>query len=122
MRIVTNTDWTPDSPYWKYLDSLGHMHTGDSSPSPGAGSTRPEGWRVEFMHFALLLGVLEDVVVEAVLEKGEGFGLDWEGRMRVVRAWNKVLWVQNDLFARWFVVDLDGGVVQAELETNHAHG
>jgi hypothetical protein len=62
-----------------------------------------------------LAWVVEDVVLKAVLEEGEGFGLDGTERVRVVRAWDKVLRVQNDLFARWFVVDKETGEPGKEL-------
>ena len=58
------------------------------------------------MHLGLLLGYVEDVVVGAVMGME---GIDLEIKGNVVRAWNKLLWLQNDLFARRYVVDRDTG-------------
>lgn len=54
----------------------------------------------------LLLGFVEDVIVALVLETE---GLDPSAQKDVIRAWNKLLWIQNDLFARHYVVDEDTG-------------
>ena len=62
--------------------------------------------RVEAMHLALLLGFLEDVLLGAVMGAEE---LNTEAKGTILRAWNKVLWVQNDLFARHYVVDRETG-------------
>jgi len=54
-----------------------------------------------------LLGYVEDIVVGAVMELE---GVDAGTKMKVMRAFNKVLWIQNDLFARHYVgVDVGTG-------------
>lgn len=52
-----------------------------------------------------LLGFVVDVVIGAVLEMDLEIG--WKGE--VLRAFNKVVWIQNDLMARWYI---DGGEVE----------
>jgi hypothetical protein len=47
-----------------------------------------------------LLGYVEDIVVGAVMELE---GVDAGTKMKVMRAFNKVLWIQNDLFARHYI-------------------
>ena len=65
--------------------------------------------RVEYMHLGLLLGYVEDILITAVMDAKEEEGWDGAVKRDVLRAWNMVLWVQNDLFARRFVVDRDTG-------------
>lgn len=47
-----------------------------------------------------LLGYVEDIVVGVVMEME---GVDAVVKMRVMRAFNKVLWIQNDLCARHYM-------------------
>ncbi len=54
------------------------------------------------MHMGLLLGYVEEIFVGAVLGMDQ---LDVPMKKAVLSAWNKVLWIQNDLFARHYVVD-----------------
>lgn len=105
VKVVSNQDWTPTSPLWDYMDKVGVAHTGE----PGfAHRAKKPGLRVEFMQLGLLLGFVEDVVVGLVLEMEE---LDLKTKKEVILAWNKLLWIQNDLFARHYVVDEDTGEV-----------
>lgn len=60
------------------------------------------------MQLGLLLGFVEDIVVGLVLEME---GLDLKTKKEVILAWNKLLWIQNDLFARHYVVDEDTGEI-----------
>jgi Protoglobin len=57
---------------------------------------------VEYIHIGVLLGFIQDVVVEAVLSHPR---LKLEQKIAVVKALGKVLWIQNDLFAKWYVRD-----------------
>jgi len=52
-----------------------------------------------------LLGYVIDIVIGAVMEMDV---IDNKMKGRVLRAFNKVLWIQNDLFARHYLAD--GGV------------
>ena len=103
VKLVSNEDWSDDSKFWQYLDTVGIMHTG--VPGFKHREKRPE-LRVEYIHMGLLLGYVEDVVVKSVLEMD---GVDAETKAKVARAFNKLLWIQNDLFARHYVVDRDTG-------------
>ena len=109
LKIVKNEDWSPTSPLWTYMDKIAIAHTG--LPGFQHRAKRPE-LRVEYMHLGLLLGYVEDVVVGAVMGMD---AIDSETKTSVVRAWNKLLWIQNDLFARRYVVDRDTGESPAEL-------
>lgn len=56
-----------------------------------------------------LLGYVVDIVVGAVMEMNE---IDNVMKSRVIRALNKVVWIQNDLFARHYI-----GKVEVETVT-----
>ncbi|KAE9984494.1 hypothetical protein BLS_002196 [Venturia inaequalis] len=79
--------------FWAYLDKVGMMHTGRG---------KKKSLNVEFVHIGATLGFLQDVLVEAVLTHPR---LKMERKIAVVRALGKVLWIQNDLFAKWYVRD-----------------
>ena len=102
-RIAGNEDWSPESPLWGYMDKVAAMHTGE--PGFKYRAKRPE-LRVEFVHLGLLLGWVGDMIVGAVMAL-EGV-VDLQTKAAVVRAWSKVLWVQNDLFGRYYVKDVSG--------------
>ncbi|KAG0633531.1 Protoglobin-domain-containing protein [Tuber brumale] len=86
---------------WDYFDKVGIMHTGVAGFAHRA---KKPGLRVEYIHMGLLLGYVVDLVIAAVLAHPD---LDNETKSAVLRALNKVIWIQNDLFARHYVVDLD---------------
>ncbi|KAF5368696.1 hypothetical protein D9615_010313 [Tricholomella constricta] len=86
---------------WEYLDKVGFMHTGVAGFTHRA---KKPGLRVEYIHCAILLGFVEDIVVDAVATHPD---LDIDTKTAVIRALNKVLWIQNDLFARHYIQDAD---------------
>ncbi|KAF8079358.1 Protoglobin-domain-containing protein [Lyophyllum atratum] len=89
---------------WEYLDRVGVMHTGVDGFAHRA---KKPGLRVELIHAAILLGYVEDILIEAVMGHPD---LDLETKQAVLRAFNKLLWIQNDLFARHYIT---GANVQA---------
>ena len=72
-----------------YLDLVGKMHT------PKAGSPDLD---VPLVQMNALMGFVSDALLNVVL----GLGLDRETEVRTVRAFNKLLWVQNDLITRHY--------------------
>jgi len=56
----------------------------------------------------VLLGYVVDIVVGAVMNMK---GVDLVMKERVIRALNKVVWIQNDLFAWHYLPDVEGGSV-----------
>ena len=111
VKLVSNEDWSDDSKFWLYLDTVGVMHTG--VPGFKHREKRPE-LRVEYIHMGLLLGYVEDVVVKSVLATD---GVDADTKGKVASAFNKLLWIQNDLFARHYVVDKDSGTQPQGMTT-----
>jgi hypothetical protein len=72
-----------------YLDLVGKMHT------PLAGS---EELNVPLVQMNALLGFVADVLTATIF----GLGLDRETETRTVRAFCKLLWLQNDLINRHY--------------------
>ena len=83
VRLVGNQDWGDHSRYWEYLDRVGIMHTGE--PGFEYRRLKPE-LRVEYVHMGMLLGYVEDLMVNAILSAEE---LDSKKKVEVVRALNK---------------------------------
>ncbi len=72
-----------------YLDMVGKMHT------PKAGSSNLD---VPLVQMNALMGFVSDALTGTIL----GMGLDREREVRTVRAFNKLLWLQNDLINRHY--------------------
>src|SRR5262245_6914564 len=72
-----------------YLDFVGKIHT------PAAGS---KDLHVPLVQMNALMGFVSDAVLATLLS----LPLDGAAKTRAVRAFNKLLWVQNDLIARHY--------------------
>ena len=72
-----------------YLDMVGKIHT------PQAGSAELD---VPLVQMNALMGFVSDALLNVIL----GLGLDRESEVRTVRAFNKLLWLQNDLITRHY--------------------
>ncbi|TGZ78956.1 hypothetical protein EX30DRAFT_355884 [Ascodesmis nigricans] len=81
--------------FWEYLDKVGMMHVGQGRKHP---------LHVEYIHIGMCLAFIQDVVVEAILNHPK---LRLDQKTAIVKAMGKVLWIQNDLFAKWYVRDGD---------------
>lgn len=84
---------TYDGKMVEYLDMVGKMHT----PKAGA-----KELNVPLVQMNALMGFVSDALVATVL----GLGLDRATETRTLRAFNKLLWIQNDLITRHYQVDL----------------
>lgn len=78
-----------DSKLVSYLDLVGKMHT------PKAGSPDLD---VPLVQMNALLGFVSDALTATIL----GLGLNREQEVRTLRAFNKLLWLQNDLITRHY--------------------
>lgn len=72
-----------------YLDVVGKMHT------PKAGSPDLD---VPLVQMNSLMGFVSDALLATII----GLGLDSETQAKTVRAFNKLLWIQNDLITRHY--------------------
>jgi hypothetical protein len=73
----------------EYLDMVGRMHT------PRAGSKDID---VPLVQMNALLGFVADAFTATIL----GLGLDRDTEAKALRAFGKLLWLQNDLIARHY--------------------
>jgi len=78
-----------DSKMATYLDMVGKMHT------PKAGSAELD---VPLVQMNALIGLLSDVLTETIIS----LDLDSATTFRTIRAFNKVLWIQNDFVNRHY--------------------
>jgi hypothetical protein len=79
--------------FFEYLDKVGMMHTGIGRAVP---------LHIEYVHIGAALGVIQDVFNEALLSHPR---LSMPRKLAMVKALGKIIWIQNDLFAKWYVHD-----------------
>jgi len=84
-----------------YLDMVGKMHT------PKAGSAE---LNVPLVQMNALMGFVSDALTNVIL----GLNLDRQTEIRTVRAFNKLLWLQNDLITRHYQQDAAQGATEGE--------
>ncbi|KAI0179469.1 Protoglobin-domain-containing protein [Hypoxylon sp. FL1284] len=89
--------------FWEYLDKVGMMHTGRGREHP---------LHVEYVHIGACLAFIQDTLTEALLSHPR---LRMDKKIALVKAIGKVIWVQNDLFAKYYV--RDGQEYADEMET-----
>lgn len=80
---------TYDGKMVSYLDMVGKIHT------PKAGSKDLD---VPLVQMNALMGFVADALTATIL----GLGLDRDVEVRTLRAFNKLLWLQNDLINRHY--------------------
>lgn len=83
-------------------DTRSMMHVGRGRQHP---------LHVEYMHIGALLSFIQDVLNEAILSHPR---LHMNRKIALVKALGKVIWIQNDLFAKWYVRDGDEFAEQIE--------
>ncbi|KAF7719882.1 Uncharacterized protein PECH_000946 [Penicillium ucsense] len=79
--------------FWRYLSKVGMMHCGQERLHP---------LNIEFIHINACVGYIQDIFIEALLSHPR---ISLERKIGLVRAVNKILWIQNDLFAKWRLRD-----------------
>ena len=85
-RLVTRPY---DGQMVEYLDLVGKIHT------PKAGSKE---LNVPLVQMNALMGFVSDALISTIA----GLGLDRDTEVSTLRAFNKLLWVQNDLITRHY--------------------
>ncbi|KAJ5039558.1 hypothetical protein NUH16_009341 [Penicillium rubens] len=75
--------------FWRYLNKVG-------------GQVRMSPLNIEYIHLGACLGYIQDIWIEAMLSHPH---LSLRRKIALVRAVNKILWIQNDLFARYHSSD-----------------
>ncbi|KAH7308454.1 Protoglobin-domain-containing protein [Stachybotrys elegans] len=79
--------------FWEYLDKVGMMHVGLGRKHP---------LHIEYVHLGACLGFISDIMTEAILSHPR---LHIQRKTALVKALNKVIWIQNDLMAKWHIED-----------------
>ena len=87
--LVTLVSKPYDAKMVGYLDVVGSMHT------PGQGNS---AINVPLVQMNALMGFVSDALLATIL----GLGLADDVQQRTVRAFNKLLWLQNDLINRHY--------------------
>ncbi|WP_437897469.1 protoglobin family protein [Sorangium sp. So ce124] len=87
VRLVTHPY---DPKMVTYLDMVGKIHTTKAG--------NPEVV-VPLVQMNALMGFVSDALLQTIL----ALGLDREAEVRTLRAFNKLLWLQNDLIARHYL-------------------
>ncbi|KAJ9614982.1 hypothetical protein H2200_001056 [Cladophialophora chaetospira] len=103
VRLVTNHDWIPESKFWEYIDMVGKVHTGVTDSDLKHRKNRPALF-VEYREINLLLGWVENAVTDIVMGVE---GLESQTKVDILKAFNKFWWIQNDLFSRHYMPDLN---------------
>jgi hypothetical protein len=66
----------------------------------GLGRTHP--LHVEYIHIGACLSFIQDILTEAILSHPR---LQLTRKIALVKALGKIIWIQNDLFAKWHIRD-----------------
>ena len=67
-----------------------------------SGQERLHELNIEYVHVGACLGYIQDVFTEALMSHPQ---LSLRRKTALLRAVNKIIWIQNDLFAKWRVRD-----------------
>lgn len=99
----------PSAPeLWEYLDKVGMMHVGLGRKHP---------LHIEYIHMGACLGFIQDILTDAIMSHPK---LSLQRKTAFVRAIGKVIWIQNDLIAKWHV--RDGEEFTAHDKKKQQHG
>ncbi|KAL4815195.1 Protoglobin-domain-containing protein [Aspergillus spinulosporus] len=79
--------------FWRYLNKVGLMHTAQERIHP---------LNIEYIHMGACLGYIQDLFTEALLSHPT---LSIARKTAMIRAISKIIWIQNDLIARWRMRD-----------------
>lgn len=66
------------------------------------GLGRKHPLHIEYVHLGVCLGFISDIMTEAILSHPR---LPLPRKTALVKALNKVIWIQNDLMAKWHIED-----------------
>ncbi|KAE8318972.1 Protoglobin-domain-containing protein [Aspergillus transmontanensis] len=79
--------------FWRYLNKVGMMH---------AAQERMHPLNIEYIHMGACLGFIQDIFTEALMSHPR---LQLQRKVALVRAIGKIIWIQNDLIAKWRIRD-----------------
>jgi hypothetical protein len=100
--------------FWEYLDKVGMMHAGLGGQHP---------LNVDFVHLGASLGYIQTLLIDGILSHPR---LKSERKISLVKAITKVIWIQNDFFAKWRLRDDEAFKIQGKEpqveEEGYLHG
>ncbi|TEB23222.1 hypothetical protein FA13DRAFT_1640224 [Coprinellus micaceus] len=99
LKKLVTSDYD-DFATWQYFDHVGVMHTGQNELKHRKLMGKPPLY-VDLMHLAMLLAWTLDVLTPIILSYTE---YPLSRRIDIMRAFQKVTWIQNDLFTRHYAV------------------
>lgn len=99
-RRVLTSDYS-NGKTWAYMDKVGIMHTGHS-PFKHQKTMGIKPLNVPYRDCALTLGWVQTILTTAVLQLPDS-AASLALKMDAIAALNKVIWIQNDLFARHYI-------------------
>ncbi|TFK22773.1 hypothetical protein FA15DRAFT_595478 [Coprinopsis marcescibilis] len=99
LRKLVTCDYD-DFTTWQYFDHVGLMHCGRNELKHRKLMGKAPLY-VDLMHLSLLLGWTMDVLTPIILTHDD---TPLMRRIDILRAFQKVIWIQNDLFARHYAV------------------
>lgn len=76
---------------WTCPNLISEMHVGSGRRNP---------LHVDYMFLGICMGYVQDAFTESILTNNS---VDLRLRISVVRALGKLIWIQNDLLARWHI-------------------
>eukprot|EP01122_Echinamoeba_exundans_P014942 TRINITY_DN68_c0_g1_i1.p2 TRINITY_DN68_c0_g1~~TRINITY_DN68_c0_g1_i1.p2 ORF type:complete len:182 (+),score=62.06 TRINITY_DN68_c0_g1_i1:239-784(+) len=88
-----------DFAFIQYLDRVGKIHTNKMGNKK---------LQIDYLYVNALFGYVEDVLISAIMD----LPVDNDTKKAALRAFNKILWIQNDLMVRHYLPD-DGVTVEA---------
>ena len=75
------------------------------------GRGRQHPLHVEYIHIGVTLSFIQDILSEALLSHPR---LKLDRKIALVKALGKIIWIRNDLFAKWYA--RDGDEFKKEME------
>lgn len=99
LKKLVTSDYD-DFATWQYFDHVGIMHTGQNELKHRKLMGKAPLY-VDLMHLALLLAWTLDILTPVILSYTE---YPLSRRIEIMRAFQKVTWIQNDLFTRHYAV------------------
>jgi hypothetical protein len=111
--------------FWEYLDKVGYVNyllscftrrkaeliISYRMMHVGLGRAHP--LHIEYIHLGATLAFIQDILTEAILSHPR---LTLPRKTALVKAIGKVIWIQNDLFAKWQVGAEESAVESGDIE------
>lgn len=85
----------------------------DDKRSMHVGKYRQAPVNVDYIFLGACLGYVHGILLQAIFTLDD---IDVSVRLAIAQAWGKIIWMQNDLFARWQIAEATSGVLTDEMD------